>query len=88
MPDNSVECKLILSELASISDKLEDLSKEVADLKLERAKREGARDAHQHAMDEQQKMLARIGAVVVAAFGFIGWIVAGDHWMTIKKLFQ
>lgn len=81
MPNDSVECKLILSSLDEIKIQLTKLQEEVEELKTERDKRQGA-----HEM--LHLMFARIGVFVVGFFSLIGWILVGDHWAALKKLFQ
>jgi hypothetical protein len=81
MPDGSLECKLILADLAEIKIQLTRLQEEVSELKLDKAKRDGASDV-------LHLMFARIGVVVVGLFSLIGWILVGDHWTALKKLFQ
>lgn len=81
MPDDSVECKLILAELGDIKTEIKKLQEEVSELKIDKAKRDGAHDVIQWAF-------ARVGVIVVGVFSLIGWVIVGDHWANLKKLFQ
>ena len=81
MPDDSAECKIIMAALEEIKVQLSNLQTDVIALKSERDKRQGANEM-------LHLMFARVGVVVVGAFSLIGWILVGDHWAALKKLFQ
>ena len=61
MPDNSVECGVILEQLRAVREDISGLKEDIADLKTSRSELDGERNA-----------LAKIGAAFIALFTAIG----------------
>lgn len=99
MPDASRECEIILDQLRQIRDmhiehsaavkveiqhiksslaRIEVIEAAIDDLKLGDARHAGQIDGVNWA-------LAKIGALVVALFGAIGWLATGGRWEWVKE---
>lgn len=99
MPDASKECEIILEQLREIRDmhiahaatvkaeishikqslaRIETIEAAIEDMKIGDARQAGQIDGAVWA-------LAKVGAVCVASFGAIGWLVTGGRWDWIKE---
>lgn len=99
MPDNSAECETILEQLREIRDmhiehaatvkteirhikqslaKIEAIETAIDEMKIGDARQAGKLDGAVWA-------LAKVGAIVVASFGAIGWLATGGRWDWIKE---
>lgn len=79
MPDNSLECGMILAKLEALQEQLNSLHGAVEEIKLGRAREAGQLSGATWA-------LARVGAVVVALLSAAGWVVVNGVPAPLKKL--
>ncbi len=90
MPDNSVECGMIVARLSAIetaqqrhanyvAQKITAMETTLEEIRLQRAEERG-----------ESKALARIGAIVVAGVSLVGatfmWLTTGGGAAYIKKM--
>lgn len=99
MPDGSRDCEIILEELRNIRDmhiahssavkiEIEHIKTSLERIKaienaIEIMKVQDARQAGQ--IDGATWALAKVGGMVVAMLGVVGWLVTGGGWEWIKE---
>lgn len=82
MPDGSQECGEILEKLESHDQRLQSIETRLTSIEMKLTKDAAFRDGALFA-------LARIGAVTVLMFSFVGWVATGGgHTMAgwVKKM--